>query len=160
MCCCPGKTMQEKSKITKWLRVWMTSDPEQKPWSHKVTFKLLTDRRKCWVWCSFPSSSNLAHLSMCHLSPSLSLSSSVSPSFTGSVGAQERLSMAQPNRSSQIHNTPSAPSPARGEQPLIFQRTLHYHSGQNTPGISAEALRYHAWHLQNIYTLPQHYIDT
>lgn len=109
---------------------------------HKETFKLLTDKRKCWASSSL--SSNFAQLSMCHLPQSLPLSFSVSPSFTGLAGVQEWLSVAKPNRSSQIHNTPSALSQAWGEQLLIFQRTLHYHSGQNTPHINTKALGCHA----------------
>lgn len=70
---------------------------------------------------------------MCHLSLPLPLSFSVSPSFTGLAGVQECLSVAKPNRSSQIHNMPSALSQAQGEKLLIFQRTLHYHSGQKHP---------------------------
>lgn len=78
----------------------------------------------------FALSSIFAQLSMCHLSRPLPLSFSVSPSFAGLAGVQECLSVAKPNRSSQIHNMPSALSQAQGEKLLIFQRTLHYHSGQ------------------------------
>lgn len=104
-------------------------------------------------------SSNFAQLPKCHLSLSLPFSFSVSLSFAGLAGIQEWLSVAKPNRSSQIHNTPSALSRARGEQLLIFQRTLHYHSGQKAPGVNTEALSCHARLLQNIHTFPPHCID-
>lgn len=73
---------------------------------------------------------------MSSLSRALPFSSSVSASFAGLAGVQECLSVAKPNRSSQIHNMPSALSRVQGEKLLIFQRTLHYHSGQNTPSIN------------------------
>lgn len=96
------------------------ADAEEDGMDSKRHPRPLTDRRKCWAWCYFPPSSNLAHLSMCHLSQSLSLSSSLSPFFTGSASAQERLSMAQTNRSSQIHNTPSAPIAGPGWATIDF----------------------------------------
>lgn len=58
---------------------------------HKKTFKLLTDKRKCWASSSL--SSNFVQLSMCHLPQSPPLSFSVSPSFTGLASVQERLSV-------------------------------------------------------------------
>lgn len=113
---------------------------------HKKTFKLLTDERKCWASSSL--SSNFVQLSMCHLPRSLAPSFSVSPSFTGLASVQEWLSAVKSNRRSQIHNTPSALSEAWGEQLLIFQRTLHYHSAQNTPDINTKALGCHAQFLK------------
>lgn len=137
------------SHTTGWQSVWMTSDPE---WTLRRTVPTQGDilavdwQEKMLSLVFFYSSlsSNFAQLSKCHLSRSLPLSFSVSPSFTGLAGVQEWLSVAKPNRSSQIHNTPSALSQAQGEQLLIFQRTLHYHSGRNTPGINTEALGCHA----------------
>lgn len=60
-------------------------------------------------------------------------SSSLSPSSTFLAGGKEQLSVVKPNSRSQIHNMPGALYPTQGEELLIFQRTLHYHSGQNTP---------------------------
>lgn len=96
---------------------------------------------------------------LCVICPSrfLSLSFSASLSFTVLASVQEWLSVAMSNRRRQIHNMPSALSQARGEQLLIFQRTLHYHSGPNTPGINTEALGCHARHLR---LLPPHCITS
>lgn len=116
----------------------------------------MTDGRNAelCVFCVCPLTL-LNYLSVISLSlfPSSSLRLS-SSSVAGLAGIQEWLSVAKPNRRSQIHNTPSALSQARGEKLLIFQRTLHYHSGQNAAGINAEALGCHARHLQNIHTFP------
>ena len=116
--------------------------------------QLLTDGRNAelCVFCVCPLTL-LNYLSVISLGlfPSLRLSFS---SVAGLAGVQEWLSVAKPNRRSQIHNTPSALSQAWGEKLLIFQRTLHYHSGQNAPGINAEALGCHARHSQNIHTFP------
>ena len=95
----------------------------------------------------------------CVIALGLFLSPSASPSFPGSAGGWEWLSVAEPNRSSQIHNTPSVLSQAWGEQLLIFKRTLHYHSGRNTAGINTEAPGDHAQHLHNIYTSAAQYWD-
>lgn len=131
----------------------MTCDPE---WTLRGWVRLC-----CWLIRKY---AELAVILLCPLTLlnylcviSLNLLASPHPSATGLAVVQEWRSVEEPNRGSQIHNMPSDLSQTWGVQLLIFQRTLHYHSGQNSPSVNREGL---VCHLHNIHTFLHCSIDS